>query len=179
MRQSRSRSPEDTMGLRSLMFSFEGRINRAKYWLAGLIFMIGAMLYLTTSIYALAGSMGDSNPAWAAALFPILLYAITYPLFAVGIWTYAATTIKRLHDRNRSGWWIVPFFVVPVLYGKIGDWLGDSNAAFLIGLVAFVLSVWSFVETFCLRGTGGPNRFGPDPLAEANSSIRSISHGHA
>jgi len=35
MRQSRSRSPEETMGLRSLMFSFEGRINRAKYWLAG------------------------------------------------------------------------------------------------------------------------------------------------
>ena len=45
------------MGLRSLMFSFEGRINRAKYWLAGLIYLIGAMLYLTASIYALAGSL--------------------------------------------------------------------------------------------------------------------------
>ena len=167
------------MDLRSLLFSFEGRINRGKYWLAGLIFMIGAMLYLTTSIYALAGSLGDSNPASATALFPILLYAITYPLFAVGIWTYAATTIKRLHDRNRSGWWIVPFFVVPVLFGKIGDWLGDSNAAFLIGLVAFVLSVWSFVETFCLKGTRGPNRFGSDPLARGNMRIDRASHARA
>jgi uncharacterized membrane protein YhaH (DUF805 family) len=167
------------MDLRSLLFSFEGRINRAKYWLAGLMFMIGAMLYLTTSIYALAGSMGDSNPAWAAALFPILLYAITYPLFAVGIWTYAATTIKRLHDRNRSGWWIVPFFVVPVLFGKIGDRLGESNAVFFIGLVAFVLSIWAFVETFCLRGTRGPNRFGSDPLARGNMRIDRASPARA
>jgi uncharacterized membrane protein YhaH (DUF805 family) len=167
------------MDLRSLLFSFEGRINRGKYWLAGLIFLIGAMLYLTTSIYALAGSLRDSNPAWAAALFPILLYAITYPLFAVGIWTYAATTIKRLHDRNRSGWWIVPFFVVPVLFGKVGDRLGDSNAAFFIGLVAFVLGVWSFVETFCLKGTRGPNRFGSDPLARGNMRIDRASHARA
>src|SRR5258707_14166706 len=119
------------MGLRSLLFSFEGRINRGKYWLAGLIFLIGAMLYLTTSIFALAGSLRDSNPAWAAALFPILLYAITYPLFAVGIWTYAATTIKRLHDRNRSGWGIVPFFVVPVLFGKFADRLVPYTPAFV------------------------------------------------
>ena len=167
------------MDLRSLLFSFEGRINRAKYWLAGLIFLIGAMLYLTTSIYALAGSLRDSNPEWAAALFPILLYAITYPLFAVGIWTYAATTIKRLHDRNRSGWWIVPFFVVPVLFGKIGDRLGDSNAAFFIGVVAFVLSAWSFVETFCLTGTRGSNRFGSDPLARGNMRIDGASHARA
>jgi uncharacterized membrane protein YhaH (DUF805 family) len=167
------------MDLRSLLFSFEGRINRGKYWLAGLIFMIGAMLYLTTSIYALAGRLGDSNPASATALFPILLYAITYPLFAVGIWTYAATTIKRLHDRNRSGWWIVPFFVVPILFGKIGDRLGDSNAAFFIGLVAFVLSVWSFVETFCLKGTRGPNWFGSDPLARGNMRIDRASHARA
>jgi uncharacterized membrane protein YhaH (DUF805 family) len=167
------------MDLRSLLFSFEGRINRGKYWLAGLIFMIGAMLYLTTSIYALAGSLGDSNPASAATLFPILLYAITYPLFAVGIWTYAATTIKRLHDRNRSGWWIVPFFVVPILFGKVGDRLGDSNAAFFIGLVAFVLSVWSFVETLCLKGTRGPNRFGSDPLARGNMRIDRASHARA
>ena len=163
------------MGLRSLLFSFEGRINRAKYWLAGLIYLIGGMLYLTISIYALAGSLRDADPARAVTLFPILFNAITYPLFAVGLWTFAATTIKRLRDRNKSGRWIVPFFVFPMLIGEVEDRLGESNAVFFIGLVAFVLSIWAFVETFCLRGTRGPNRFGPDPLAAANSSIGSIS----
>jgi uncharacterized membrane protein YhaH (DUF805 family) len=167
------------MDLRSLLFSFEGRINRAKYWLAGLIYLIGAMLYLTTSIYALAGSLRDTDPARVVSLFPILLYAITYPLFAIGMWSCAATTIKRLRDRNKSGWWIVPFFVFPMLIGEVGDRLGESNAVFFIGLVAFVLSIWAFVETFCLRGTRGPNRFGSDPLARGNMRIDRASHAQA
>jgi uncharacterized membrane protein YhaH (DUF805 family) len=122
------------MDLRSLLFSFEGRINRAKYWLAGLIYLIGAMLYLTTSIYALAGSLRDTDPARVVSLFPILLYAITYPLFAIGMWSCAATTIKRLRDRNKSGWWIVPFFVFPMLIGEVGDRLGESTRFFSSGL---------------------------------------------
>jgi uncharacterized membrane protein YhaH (DUF805 family) len=166
------------MDLRSLLFSFEGRINRAKYWLAGLIYLIGAMLYLTTSVYALAGSLRDTDSA-RVVLFPILVYAITYPLFAVGMWTFAATTIKRLRDRNKSGWWIVPFFVFPMLIGEVGDRLGESNAVFFIGLVAFVLSIWAFVETFCLRGTRGPNRIGSDPLARGNMRIDRASHAQA
>jgi uncharacterized membrane protein YhaH (DUF805 family) len=166
------------MHLRSLLFSFEGRINRAKYWLAGLIYLIGAMLYLTTSVYALAGSLRDTDSA-RVVLFPILVYAVTYPLFAVGMWTFAATTIKRLRDRNKTGWWIVPFFVFPMLIGEVGDRLGESNAALLIGLVAFVLSIWSFVETFCLRGTRGPNRFGSDPLARGNMRIDRASPARA
>ncbi len=167
------------MGLTSLFFSFEGRINRAKYWLAAVIYLIGGMTFLMTSIFALADSLRGADPELIATLFPIFFYAITYPLFAVGLWALAATTIKRLRDRNKSGWWIVPYYVLPVLLPEVAGRLGQSNLAFFIGLIAFVLSVWSFVETFCLRGTRGPNRFGPDPLAAASSSIPTISHGLA
>ena len=48
---------------------------------------------------------------------------------------------KRWHDRDKSAWWL------------------------LIGCIPLVGWVWSFVECGCLRGTVGPNRFGPDPLA--------------
>jgi uncharacterized membrane protein YhaH (DUF805 family) len=37
-------------------------------------------------------------------------------------------------------------------------------------LVAFAITVWAFVELYCLRGTTGPNRFGPDPLATPQST---------
>ena len=30
-------------------------------------------------------------------------------------WAYLAASVKRLHDRNRSGWWMVPFLAVPGL----------------------------------------------------------------
>jgi uncharacterized membrane protein YhaH (DUF805 family) len=34
----------------------------------------------------------------------------------------------------------------------------------VLGLAAFVVSIWGLVELGFLRGTSGPNRFGPDPL---------------
>ncbi|MGO9134917.1 MAG: DUF805 domain-containing protein [Methylovirgula sp.] len=51
--------------------------------------------------------------------------------------------IKRFHDRGKSGWWVL-IVVVPVI-----GW------------------IWYFIEAGCLRGTNGPNQFGPDPLGAA------------
>src|SRR3954452_13488776 len=57
------------------------------------------------------------------------------------IWPSLAVIAKRWHDRNKSGWWI------------------------LIALIPIVGSIWALVENGFLRGTVGPNRFGPDPLS--------------
>jgi uncharacterized membrane protein YhaH (DUF805 family) len=48
--------------------------------------------------------------------------------------------IRRLHDLDRTGWWILIGFIP------------------LVGWI--VLLIW-----YCTRGTAGSNRFGPDPLA--------------
>jgi uncharacterized membrane protein YhaH (DUF805 family) len=90
------------------------------------------------------------------------------------MWFLAATTVKRLHDRNKSGWWIVPFFLAPNLLGEVGGWLGDSYPVNFLMLVLGVLSFWGFVEMLCLRGTKGPNRFGPDPLGTVVRSPRAV-----
>jgi uncharacterized membrane protein YhaH (DUF805 family) len=37
------------------------------------------------------------------------------------MWVYFATSIKRLHDRDKSGWWMVPFFAMPGLYDQFAD----------------------------------------------------------
>jgi uncharacterized membrane protein YhaH (DUF805 family) len=50
-----------------------------------------------------------------------------------------AVSVRRLHDIDRTGWWMLLIFTI-------------------IGIV--LLIVW-----FCTKGTDGPNRFGPDPLA--------------
>ena len=44
------------------------------------------------------------------------------------MWVYFATSIKRLHDRDKSGWWMVPFFAAPGLYNQFADRLPDSHA---------------------------------------------------
>ena len=101
----------------------------------------------------------------SANLTALFVQTVETPLF---LWVYLATSVKRLHDRDKSGWWIIAFFVLPCLYGQFGDRVGDWIGlwgALLFGLSAFVFSVWGFVEMYCLKGSRKTNRFGPDPLA--------------
>jgi uncharacterized membrane protein YhaH (DUF805 family) len=177
------------------LLSFDGRINRAKYGYAlyvGAISCLVRLAFLLFWVFALDAifgtsvksvhlniydifsdppafpfrvGFGGSGPAW---LVSALFYAGAIPFFVFAIRFLAATTIRRLHDRNKGSWWIVPFFMAPIMVGKVGDWLGDSYAADFVILVMIALSFWGLVETLGLRGTTGPNRFGPDPLAPAH-----------
>jgi uncharacterized membrane protein YhaH (DUF805 family) len=80
------------------------------------------------------------------------------------MWVYFATSIKRLHDRDKSGWWMVPFFVLPGLYNHFADRLPDSYADLPLAIAAAVLCLWGFIEMYCLKGSRKTNRFGADPL---------------
>src|SRR5262249_42614559 len=42
------------------------------------------------------------------------------------LWIFFATTIKRLHDRDRSAWWVLPFLVLPCLYDPFYDRFSDQ-----------------------------------------------------
>jgi len=55
------------------------------------------------------------------------------------IWPSLAVAVKRCHDRNKSGFWVL-ISLIPIL-----GWL------------------WFLVEFGFLDGTQGPNRFGPSP----------------
>jgi uncharacterized membrane protein YhaH (DUF805 family) len=183
------------------LFSPEGRINRARYWLAELI-IVCWMLFLAALALGITKGVSDSYPAsfgfgiddifqiadpatyrsaigksghgdlTAAMLIPKIFYAVGTLLF---LWVYAATSIKRLHDRNKSGGWMIPFFVVPGLYHQFEDRLGDSWTAAVLGLIVGILVLRGFVEMLCLKGTGRPNRYGPDPLAPVPASAPAAS----
>jgi uncharacterized membrane protein YhaH (DUF805 family) len=171
------------------LFSFKGRINRAKYWyalLASTIFCLIFLMILSDAIAHIFGvdvagidldfqdifrhfpslpfhiSFDNAGPTSAAALW---FYAIGTPVVAVGIWFLSATTIKRLHDRGRSGWWIVVFEIAPPMLHRLWDGLGHSHSAIPISELAVILNVWGIIELLFLTGTKGSNRFGPDPLA--------------
>jgi uncharacterized membrane protein YhaH (DUF805 family) len=97
-------------------------------------------------------------------------------LLAVNVWLVAATAAKRLHDRNKNGWWLLLFFVAPTLLDKFWSWLDNPTVALLVSALSFGLSVWCFVELFCLRGTKGSNRFGPNPFARFDTRPRWTQH---
>jgi uncharacterized membrane protein YhaH (DUF805 family) len=113
------------MSTQETLFSFEGRIKRSTYW--------GYVLLLV--------------PIWVGGVL-IDLAATGQPgvFYAIGViicfWPGLALSIKRCHDRNRSGWFC------------------------LISLIP-IISIWYLIEIGFLRGTEGDNRFGSDPLSES------------
>ena len=89
------------------------------------------------------------------------------------LWIYLATAIKRLHDRDKSGWWIVPFFVVPGLFSQFSDLLPDSYWVLAIFLVMQISWLWGLRRNVLPERQPGSNRFGPDPLAEVEDNAAS------
>jgi len=162
------------------LFRFDGRINRAKLWLA-MVVMLGLMMTVGLALVAIQSLFGSLAPFrfGASDLFR-LLDPDTYRSFTLGdlprlliklavtsllMWVYFATSIKRLHDRDKSGWWMVPFFAVPGLYNQFAERLPDSYADLPLAIAVAILCMWGFVEMYCLKGSRKTNRFGADPLA--------------
>lgn len=63
-------------------------------------------------------------------------------LALASLWPSVAIGVKRWHDRNMSGWWMLIIFVP------------------IIG------AVFAFVSLGLMKGTEGENKFGEDPFIE-------------
>jgi uncharacterized membrane protein YhaH (DUF805 family) len=78
-----------------------------------------------------------------------------------------AVCIRRLHDRNRSAWWLLLYVSGPLMIEAIAS-LNNLDTAWSVNLMilAGAASIWAFVELGFVPGTGGANRYGPAPLEE-------------
>ena len=81
------------------------------------------------------------------------------------IWISFALAAKRLHDCNKSAWWLLVFCLLPAILDRVGAVAGGIGIVF--SLASFALTVWALIELGLLRGTSGLNDYGPDPLAKA------------
>ena len=141
-----------------LLFHFNGRVNRANYWLSLLIYL-AALLFLYILGVVVGALIGI--PDVATLLFVVAFVGVVISATAVAV--------KRLHDRNKSGWWLLLFYGVPSMLGGIGRYAGYEPVFQLAGTL---LSIWALVELGILRGTRGRNNYGSDPLAVGNMRTR-------
>lgn len=152
--------------------NFNGRAARSEYWWWFLfVVLLGIGVGIVGGVLDVA--MGSKLPD--LALRGVLQLALLLPNLAVAV--------RRLHDLNRSGWWIGAIFIiwlfvlalfVPVALrmnenhlGGYGAMDGIPAAVFLVmGLLVLVAGVFGLMLFIwnCMRGTRGPNRFGDDPL---------------
>jgi len=104
--------------------TFSGRAFRSEYWLWVLFTVIGAAITGVLDSVLLGYRVGsDLSPL--TAIFDLVTFLPSLAL-----------AVRRMHDMDRTGWWLL---------------------IALTGIGAFVLIVW-----FCFRGTVGPNHYGPD-----------------
>jgi uncharacterized membrane protein YhaH (DUF805 family) len=136
-----------------LWFDFRGRIDRATYWRAFVICQGGLLIVgvVTAAGFAL---FGRSH----------IHIDLTIPALVLALVVGVPMTVGRLHDRNKSGWWLLVFCALPATLSCFEDADGEILPLFL-SAARLALLVWGFVELGCLRGAAGPNKFGPDPLA--------------
>lgn len=126
---------------------FSGRSRRMEYWM----FTLLNVIVITVLMLVAFGAGGLANMADPAAmgagigamfgglglLLVVYVLAVLIPSIAV--------TVRRLHDRDMSGWWY------------LGAVIGG-----MIPYIGFLVSI-AFLVLMVLPGTVGPNRFGPDP----------------
>lgn len=149
----------NSTGLIMLRFYFSpmGRVTRRDMWMKFLL-PCGSLATLTTL----------ANVAGAATGMLMILPITTMVASLTGLvmfWPSIAVPVKRFHDRNMSGWWVLIFFVLGMVMTLI--MLAGMAAGPMVTLVGSVglgvVLLWQFVILFVLPGTSGDNRFGPDP----------------
>ena len=106
---------------------FSGRARRKEYWLFTLLLFVANVIITTLPLLV---------PFLGETFFLILALAYVGGVFL----PYFAVAVRRLHDLDKSGWWL---------------FLG------IVPIANLLLLVW-----FCSKGTAGENRFGSDPLEE-------------
>ena len=116
------------MNWQFLFATFDARIGRQTFWIGTIVLWVVSLI-----VHGLIAVLFGYDTQAGTGLSGVVVLVMLYPSIAVGV--------KRLHDRDKSGWWLL-LLIVPV-----------------IGII------WYIVEAGCLRGTVGQNRFGPDPLA--------------
>ena len=186
------------MGLGHYLFGFSGRINRAKQWaifIVGFVFIFAfwALFGGIVGFGVLTGVFGEKaalQHLFATTAFRNFLIAAC-AVYLLYLYITLAITTKRLHDRNKSAWWLLLFFLLPALLqipalATFPAQMAHMHAAIaamqahnpppppvvepplaIIGRgAATIIWLWMFVELYILRGTVGDNRYGSDPLAK-------------
>ena len=127
---------------------FTGRARRMELWLFWLL-LIGIQIVFSILIGLVAGptaAVADPTDPFAVLNGPAkALYGLFFLMMLALLIPSLAVSIRRLHDTNRTGWWL------------------------LLGLIPF-LGALVLLIFYLLDGTPGPNKYGPDPKGRVSAA---------
>lgn len=157
------------MDFQELFLSTSGRISRKTWWIGTVILIVASIV-----LYLILGFVGlGMTSSWG----PVIAFVIlVYPALSIGI--------KRRQDRDNNGMDYKIMMgisgVMTVLqalgigYSRVD--LGNGMVAMApdmwmgaIQLVFGIFAIYVLIQLGFLKGTPGPNSYGPDPLGYATA----------
>ena len=139
-----------------LFTSFDGRINRAKYWIGSI-----ALAVISIVLGLIVGALFGPTTV-GTILIALITIALFYPVYAIAA--------KRFQDRDKPGmtalYGLVPVLIANLLqlFGLTGTPEQPNTLGWIASLVMLAVGLWFLIELGILKGTTGPNRYGSDPL---------------
>jgi uncharacterized membrane protein YhaH (DUF805 family) len=137
-------------------FSPSGRISRSQYWLRWIL-PAGAPFVVLYSLRI----VGEATHSEGLTTFSTVILSL---VFVILQWTGFVITVKRIHDRDKTGKLAALFYGPWFVFMTAAIVTGGNGIAAWLFLVSVAISVWFLIEFGCLRGTIGANRYGPDPV---------------
>jgi uncharacterized membrane protein YhaH (DUF805 family) len=154
---------------------FSGRSRRMEYWMFALFLFVmwmvlGGLLVVMVGSAFLSmggGSAGGLAAAGGGAMILLLVIGVVWlalliPTLAVGV--------RRLHDTERSGWWLGGYLLLVVVSNVLQRTTGSAGLATLLGIATLIYAI-ALLVFYCLDGTKGPNKYGPDPKGGVNAEV--------
>jgi uncharacterized membrane protein YhaH (DUF805 family) len=168
---------------------FEGRLNRQRWWISAIVLAV-VIIVISLVILPLIG-LGlmpamptiDANTT-AADVANVIGAAraksgwVSLVLFIIVLYPSATIAIKRRHDRNNSGldvWIYFGLTVIVQLINALGIGMSTMDVGGTaipvpgpiisgLGIILGIYAIYLLVVLGFLKGTAGPNNYGPDPL---------------
>lgn len=140
-----------------LFTSVEGRISRQHFWLG-----IVAITVIGLPVVGLAAFLGGGTAGAIANLF--------------FLWCGFALSAKRAQDRNRHYLFVAALFALAAFSTNLaasqaramGRMASEQQPLLVIVSLLFLgYLIFLFVDLGLRRGTVGPNKYGPDPIRNA------------
>jgi uncharacterized membrane protein YhaH (DUF805 family) len=149
------------MSLLKLFLSFDGRANRAQFWLVLVTVLVASALVEWACGIPLNG---DDIPTARLRVIDFVITLVTVvPLTAIAV--------KRLHDRDQPGYKIWPLLAAfaVMLFGTLTGYFDTTQPDTMVRwgamLFQFVITLAYLVHLGFWRGTPGDNTFGRAPNA--------------
>lgn len=165
----------------SKLFTFKGRARRSEYWYFMLFLIIlQSVIMAGGELFDTMTSIGQSQGADVTIKFAgsYLQRILLWVLYFMGL----TVTVRRLHDIDCNGWFVLLLYILPIIimeiesasFNTVGQSFDSSVVAPNVVAGAFkshviimyfvVADLIASLIIFCKPGTEGPNSYGADPI---------------